>query len=233
MAQNIILCDDHALLRNGIKSWIETHSPYKVTHEAGTWAECEKIIDFIASTTAAIKPQANEALTPEAQNSCIASIAIVDISFKAEYTTAGYEENCGFEIIRRFTALGIPCIAYSSHDSGGFVEHATSAVVGAKGFVSKNADEGILLAAINAVANGKSYIQAELVTGLLEVRDIAQTFTKKEKRVAEALTIYNTNTEVGAALGITEKTVVNYLTIMYDKAGVKNKLEFLQKMGRL
>ena len=230
MFQNIILCDDHALLRNGIKSWIETHSPYKVTHEAGTWAECEKIIDSIAATTATIKPQANEALAPEEQNG---SIAIVDISFKAEYTTAGYEENCGFEIIRRLTALGIPCIAYSSHDSGGFVEHATSAVVGAKGFVSKNADETILLAAINAVANGKSYIQAELVTGLLEVRDIAQTFTKKEKRVAEALTLYNTNAEVAAALGITEKTVVNYLTIMYDKAGVKNKLEFLQKMGRL
>lgn len=253
MFQNIILCDDHVLLRNGIKSWIETHSPYKVTHEAGTWAECEKIIDSIAATitsintsatecsrgsretatstpSARIKSRGNDVLAPEEQNGCI---AIVDISFKAEYTTAGYEENCGFEIIRRLTALGIPCIAYSSHDSGGFVEHATSAVVGAKGFVSKNADETILLAAINAVANGKSYIQAELVTGLLEVRDIAQTFTKKEKRVAEALTIYNTNTEVAAALGITEKTVVNYLTIMYDKAGVKNKLEFLQKMGRL
>lgn len=233
MTQNIILCDDHALLRNGIKSWIETHSAYKVTHEAGTWAECEKIIDSIAATTATIKPRGNDVLAPEEQNGCIASIAIIDISFKAEYTTAAHEENCGFEIIRRFTALGIPCIAYSSHDSGGFVEHATSAVVGAKGFVSKNADETILLAAITAVANGKSYIQAELVTGLLEVRDIAQTFTKKEKRVAEALTIYNTNAEVAAALGITEKTVVNYLTIMYDKAGVKNKLEFLQKMGRL
>lgn len=230
MFQNIILCDDHALLRNGIKSWIETHSPYKVTHEAGTWAECEKIIDSIASITATIKPQANEEPLPEVRNGFI---AIVDISFKAEYTTAAHEENCGFEIIRRLTALGIPCIAYSSHDSGGFVEHATSAVVGAKGFVSKNADETILLAAINAVANGKSYIQAELVTGLLEVRDIVQTFTKKEKRVAEALTIYNTNAEVAAALGITEKTVVNYLTIMYDKAGVNNKLEFLQKMGRL
>ena len=201
-----------------------------MTHEAGTWAECEKIIDSIASTTATIKTQANEEPLPEVRNGFI---AIVDISFKAEYTTAAHEENCGFEIIRRLTALGIPCIAYSSHDSGGFVEHATSAVVGAKGFVSKNADETILLAAINAVANGKSYIQAELVTGLLEVRDIVQTFTKKEKRVAEALTIYNTNAEVAAALGITEKTVVNYLTIMYDKAGVKNKLEFLQKMGRL
>ena len=221
MTQNIILCDDHALLRNGIKSWIETHSQYKVTHEAGTWAECEKIIEAFRTSDYRVSDSRNN------------YIAIVDISFKAEYTTATHEENCGFEIIRRLTALGIPCIAYSSHDSGGFVEHATSTVVGAKGFVSKNADETILLAAINAVANGKSYIQAELVTGLLEVRDIAQTFTKKEKRVAEALTIYNTNAEVAAALGITEKTVVNYLTIMYDKAGVKNKLEFLQKMRRL
>jgi len=132
-----------------------------------------------------------------------------------------------------FSVLGIPCIAYSSHDSGGFVEHATSAAVGAKGFVSKNADETVLLAALEAVSTGKTYIQAELVTGLLEVRDITQTFTKKEKLVAESLTLYNTNADVAAMLGISEKTVVNYLTILYDKAGVKNKLEFLEKMGRL
>lgn len=216
MIPNIILCDDHALLRNGIKSWIETHSQYKVTHEAGTWAECEKIIETFRSSGS--------------PNNCI---AVVDISFKAEYSPAAHEENCGFEIIRRFTALGIPCIAYSSHDSGGFVEHAVSSAVGAKGFVSKNADEEILLAAICAVSDGKTYIQAELVTGLLEVNCISRTFTKKEKLLSDALTIHNTNAEVAAALGITEKTVVNYLTILYDKAGVKNKLEFLEKMGRL
>ena len=216
MIPNIILCDDHALLRNGIKSWIETHSQYKVTHEAGTWAECEKIIEAFRSS-----------------GSPNNHIAVVDISFKAEYSPAAHEENCGFEIIRRFTALGVPCIAYSSHDSGGFVEHAVSSAVGAKGFVSKNADEEILLAAICAVSDGKTYIQAELVTGLLEVNCISRTFTKKEKLLSDALTIHNTNAEVAAALGITEKTVVNYLTILYDKAGVKNKLEFLEKMGRL
>ena len=216
MVKNIILCDDHALLRNGIKSWIETHSKYKVTHEAGTWAECEKIIEAFRSS-----------------GSPNNHIAVVDISFKAEYSPAAHEENCGFEIIRRFTALGVPCIAYSSHDSGGFVEHAVSSAVGAKGFVSKNADEEILLAAIRAVSDGKTYIQAELVTGLLEVNCISRTFTKKEKLLSDALTIHNTNAEVAAALGITEKTVVNYLTILYDKAGVKNKLEFLEKMGRL
>ena len=216
MIPNIILCDDHVLLRNGIKNWIETHSKYKVTYEAGTWAECEKIVEAF-----------------RASGSPNNHIAVVDISFKAEYSPAAHEENCGFEIIRRFTALGVPCIAYSSHDSGGFVEHAVSSAVGAKGFVSKNADEEILLAAICAVSDGKTYIQAELVTGLLEVNCISRTFTKKEKLLSDALTIHNTNAEVAAALGITEKTVVNYLTILYDKAGVKNKLEFLEKMGRL
>ena len=221
MTQNIILCDDHALLRNGIKNWIETHSKYKVTHEAGTWAECKKIIEAFRASDYRVSDSRNN------------YIAIVDISFKAEYTTAAHEENCGFEIIRRFTVLGVPCIAYSSHDSGGFVEHAVSCAVGAKGFVSKNADEEILLAAIRAVSDGKTYIQAELVTGLLEVNHITRTFTKKEKILSDALTIHNTNAEVAAALGITEKTVVNYLTILYDKAGVKSKLEFLEKMGRL
>ena len=157
-------------------------------------------------------------------------LAVVDISFKSSDSQM---ENSGFGIIKEFSALGIPCIAYSSHDSGGFIEHATSSAVGAKGFVSKTADESILLAAINSVANGGIYIQAELVTGLLEVRDITQTFTKKEKLVADTLTIHNTNAEVAAALGIAEKTVVNYLTILYDKAGVENKLQFLEKMGRL
>lgn len=55
----------------------------------------------------------------------------------------------------------------------------------------------------------------------------------KEKLLSDALTIHKSNAEVAAALGITEKTVVNYLTILYDKAGVKNKREFLEKMGRL
>lgn len=217
MKKNIILCDDHSLLRNGIKNWIQSYSNFKVTGEAGTWDECKKIAESFSRKDSG-------------GSGCI---AIVDISFKAEYTNRGHEEYCGFEIIKMFSALGIPCIAYSSHDSGGFVEHATSAAVGAKGFVSKNADETVLLAALEAISAGKTYIQAELVTGLLEVRDITQTFTKKEKLVAESLTLYNTNADVAATLGISEKTVVNYLTILYDKAGVKNKLEFLERMGRL
>ena len=214
MRKSIIIVDDHALLLNGIKNWIENHSYYKVEFQASNVEDCKEIQNQFEKGSL----RADEFL------------AVVDISFK---TVDSQMENFGFDIIKEFSRLSIPCIAYSSHDSGGFVEHATSPAVGAKGFVSKTADESILLAAINSVANGGTYIQAELVTGLLEVRDITQTFTKKEKLVADTMSIYNTNAEVAATLGISEKTVVNYLTILYDKAGVENKLQFLEKMGRL
>lgn len=33
MQKNVILCDDHSLLRNGIKNWIQSYSNFKVTGE--------------------------------------------------------------------------------------------------------------------------------------------------------------------------------------------------------
>lgn len=220
MTKKLIIVDDHTMLRSGIKSWIENHSDYKVAFEASSWSDCIKIEEELK------KSDVKDDL-----------IAIVDISFKIEdsisLNSAKHEENCGFEIIRRFSLIGIPCIVFSSHDTGGFVEHAMSPSIGAKGYVSKNASENILLAALNAVSEGKTYVQAELITGLLEVVDITQTFTKKEKLVADALTIYNSNADIAQKLGLSEKTVVNYLSIIYDKAGVANKIKFLEKMGRL
>ena len=220
MRNKVILVDDHVALRSGIKNWIEPRSDFKTCIEAGCMADCEEIFKDLAQG----KLQAED------------FVAVVDISFKevaANGTLPSHEENAGFSLIKKFLDFGIPSIAFSSHDSGGFVEHATSAAVGAKGFVSKNADEGILLSALKTVANGGTYIQAELVSGLLEVRNIAQTFTKKERLISDALTLYNTNADVAVALGISEKTVVNYLTTLYDKTGVNNKLQFLERMGRI
>lgn len=55
--------------------------------------------------------------------------------------------------------------------------------IGAKGFVSKSADEEILLKAINTVVSEKTYVQAELITSLLEVRDIVDTLQEKNLKL--------------------------------------------------
>ena len=185
--------------------------------DAGTLAECDAIVESFKSEKRAAQDY----------------IAVVDISFKNNGAGGWPEENCGFEIMKNFSQLGIACVAFSSHDSGGFVERAMSAEIGAKAFVSKNADENVLLAALQAVDEGRTYIQAELVSGLLETRDISQTFTKKERLVADALALQKTNAQVAKELGLSEKTVLNYLSSLYDKTGVSNKIEFLERLGRI
>lgn len=110
MRKSIILVDDHALLLNGIKNWIENHSDYKVEFQASNVEECKEIQNQFEKGSI----KADDFL------------AVVDISFK---TVDSQMKNSGFDIIKEFSALSIPCIAYSSNDSGGFVEHATSPVL--------------------------------------------------------------------------------------------------------
>lgn len=215
MACNVILVDDHAALRGGIKSYLLENSDFQEMLEAGSFPQFEEIKSQFE----------NDSLKPDD------FVAVVDISFKSENQEIHHEENIGFEIIKIFSSLGIKCIAFSSHDSGGFIQRALE--VGAKGFVSKNAEEKVLLEAIKTVQKGKTYIEADLITNLLEVQNIAMTFTKKEKYIADALSIYKTNPETAKELGISEKTLCNYLTILYDKTGTENKIQLLEKLGRI
>lgn len=215
MSCDVILVDDHAALRNGIKSFFSENSDFKVALEAASESECQKILEQFES----------KSLNPED------FIAVVDISFKPEDKHIHHEEINGFEIIKKFSAAGVKCIAFSSYDSGGFIERSIE--LGAKGFVSKNAEEKVLLEALKSVAEGNTFIQPDLVQNLLEARSIMQTLTKKEKMVADALTLYKSNAEIGKEIGISEKTVRNYLSILYDKTGTENKVQLLEKLRKL
>ena len=43
MRKSIIIVDDHALLLNGIKNWIENHSDYNVEFQASNVEYCKEI----------------------------------------------------------------------------------------------------------------------------------------------------------------------------------------------
>ena len=96
-------------------------------------------------------------------------IAIVDIQLK---TTGESGINGGFDVIKLLAKHNIPSLVFSSHDTGSCIERAMSAEVGAKGFVSKLSDEKMLLDAVNTVAAGKTFVQPDLVSSLLENRSL-------------------------------------------------------------
>lgn len=211
------MIDDHYLFRKGIAELITRKSDYKITAEAGTPEEADKILKDFTDT----------------QNPEDIVIALVDISFKC--TESNHEKNYGFEIVKKINQRcpSIKCIMLSSYDTSGYVQKALSAEVGAMGYVSKAADESILLEALDSVANGKTYIQQNLIGDPLELKDLLASLTRKEREVTDLLSMENTNTEIAEKMGITVSTVENYISRLYDKTGTSSRIMLLEKLGKL
>ena len=215
--KNLILVDDHKMLRKGIASYIAENSDWKVTKEAESLADVKKIASFLYSCTSPFK------------NSCEdenITVAVVDLQLKGSEE----EKFGGFEAVKELATVGIPSIIFTSHDTGACIEQAMSAEVGAKGFVSKLSDEKMLLDAINAVAKGKTFIQPDLVTSFMETRSLLSMLTKRETQVVRLLQENLSNEEIAEKLGIKITTLENYLSIIYDKIGCRDKRKLIEKL---
>lgn len=216
MTKEIIIIDDHFWFRQGIKTCIEANTDWKILAEAGNFDEVKEIANSLKSQIA--------------DNRSI--VAIVDLSFKE--SAQENETLLGFEIVTflKKTVPFVHCLILSSFDSCGYVQKTLNPEVGASGFMSKTADNKTLLLALETISTGKTFIQQELVGNLLELKDLHATFTKKEKEVADLITLENTNSDIAEKLGIKITTVDNYISRLYDKTGTNSRVELLKKLGR-
>lgn len=214
--KNLILVDDHKMLRKGIASYITENSDWKVGAEAENLADVKKITDSLYSCTPPHENSAEENIT----------VAVVDLQLKGSED----EKFGGFEAVKELAAAGVPSIIFTSHDTGACIEQAMSAGVGAKGFVSKLSDEKMLLDAINAVAKGKTFIQPDLVTSFIETRSLLSMLTKRETQVVRLLQENLSNEEIADKMGIKITTLENYLSIIYDKTGCRDKKTLIEKL---
>ena len=114
-------------------------------------------------------------------------------------------------------------------------EFALAAVLaGAKGYVIKNIDSDLLIQSIQAVANGQSLLSPALTqralarvkarpaqTGPVRTQSLAPQEERVLALVAEGLT----NKEIGAALQLSDKTVKNYLSNMFQKLHITRRAQ--------
>ena len=206
--KKLILIDDHKMLRKGISFYITENSDWAILAEAEGLDELPAIIKKIGS------------------GSEDKIVAVVDIQIKGN---PDYSYN-GFEAVKLLAAAGIPSVIFSSHDSGGFIERAMSAEVGAKGFVSKLSDEKMLLDAINTVATGKTFVQPDLVSSLMEMNSLFSVLTKREVQVVKLIQDGLTNEEIAQKLQIKLTTLENYISVIYDKIGCRDRNSLLEKL---
>jgi len=206
--KKLILIDDHKMLRKGISAYISENSDWTIFAEAESLEETALILKNL-------DVEFNDKI-----------VAVVDIQIKG--SDGGI--NGGFEAVRLLANHGIPSVIFSSHDTGACIERAMSAEVGARGFVSKLSDEKMLLDAVNSVAGGKPFVQPDLFSSLIENRSLFLTLTKREQQVVNLISDGFLNEQIAEKLDIKLSTLENYISVIYDKLGCRDRNALLEKL---
>jgi two-component system response regulator DevR len=106
--------------------------------------------------------------------------------------------------------------------------------LGAQGYLLKENDGASLVAAIIRVAAGHSVVDPSLTDQMVKLMKRAQepnaaeqmaVLSPQERRVLALLTEGLTNKGIGEKLGLTEKTVKNYLSNIFDKLHLANRAQ--------
>lgn len=105
---------------------------------------------------------------------------------------------------------------------------------GAHGYLLKEIDGRGLVHAIREVAAGRSILDPAVTARVLQLlksggtssnRDALAVLSPQEKRVLALIAEGCTNKEVGVKLGLSEKTVKNYLSTVFEKLHVSRRAE--------
>ena len=200
MKNTLYIVDDHNMVRNGLKAWLENHSEWRVEKDFATSAECLKCLEYIGKSL------------PE--------IIIVDVQLINE---------TGFDLVKKISKKwpNIKCVMYSMYDTTGFVLQAKDS--GAKGYISKVAKEEELVHCLEVIQNGGTYIEQYMAEAQNKIDSIVSILSKQERNIFEALLQEKSNKQICDELFISPRTVENYTSRLYAKIGVKNREELIER----
>jgi len=94
---------------------------------------------------------------------------------------------------------------------------------GAMGYVRKDADPEVLLAAVRAVGRGRTYIDPAVAGQLARAVSAPEEFTGRERDVLRHLALGRSNKEIAGTLGIGEETVKTHVGHVLAKLQVDNR----------
>lgn len=192
----IISIDDHEMISLGLEKLFSETKDISLCHFCKTKAGLEPFI---------------ESKTPEELKDMI---AMVDIKL---------EDQSGFDAADYLIEHGIKCLMYSSFSNVGFIVKTMEHKI--KGFITKNADKAEIMEAIRTVSRGETYIQKDLLSDMMYVSGILVTLTKKERELLDLLGEHLPNEIIAERLGLSKRSVENYVSRIFDKFNVKNRYE--------
>jgi len=200
MAIKVLIADDHSLVRQGLRRYLEMAGDIEVLGEA---ANGQELLSLMSDGVG----------EPD--------IVLLDIRMP---------EMDGLEAARRIAQKhpSVGVVMLTAYDDRQFVVEAVRA--GARGYVLKARDAEHLIQTVRLVAGGNMVIDPQLVVALAEElsqvkeRDRkAETLTAREVEVLQLLAFGHTNKDIADQLFISPDTVKTHLEHIFEKLGAADR----------
>lgn len=198
----VLLVDDHAIVRTGLRAYLDTEPGIRVVGEAADGSEALARIE-------ALERQGD-----------LPDVVLMDMQMP---------RLDGVEATQRITSTwpGIDVIAVTS-----FIEEArirAALEAGATGYLLKDADAGDVVDAIRAAVAGEvrldPAVAAALALSLRTPPSTAESLTPREREVITLVAEGRTNREIGRRLGVAERTARTHVSNILAKLGLASRTQ--------
>jgi DNA-binding NarL/FixJ family response regulator len=197
----ILIADDHAIVRGGLKQIIATTADIVVAAEA---AQGSEVVDKLRN--------------------CAVDLLLLDM------TMPGIS---GIDLIRRVRAEqpALPVLVLSIHDEAQVASRALRA--GATGYLTKDSDPDVLLAAIRKLADGGRFIDPKLVDAMVfetQRADVPphEVLSDREFQVLQMLAAGKSINEIADTCSLSAKTISTHKMRLMQKLGLVNNAEVIR-----
>ena len=138
------------------------------------------------------------------------------------------ENGWGLDIIPWLKQPEMPIIAvYSVFDDYAHVRAALG--MGVRAYICKRRNQKELEQALLKALQGQIYIDDSVQAKLNTAADLFSLLTKRESEILSLVKDGLSNKEIAARLRISYRTVENILSCVYDKTGIKSRLELARQ----
>ncbi|MBQ0927675.1 MadR family response regulator transcription factor [Saccharopolyspora endophytica] len=203
----IVLVDDHAIVRHGLRSVLEREQDLHVVGEAATAAEAVDVV-------AAARPH----------------VVLLDLKLSTGDNTEGLHL-CG-QLTELHPGLGV--LVLTTFLDGGLVVEAIHR--GARGYVVKDVDTTELVRSIRAVARRESSFDSRSAAAMVESMHSPSSdprLTERELIVLRELAHGLSNRDIGAKLFISETTVKFHVRNIMRKLTATSRAEAVYEASKL
>jgi len=207
--RNVLIVDDHPIVRQGIAQLIDREDDMRVSCEAG---DADQALEVIANNN----------------GRCNVDIALVDMSLPGI---------SGIELVKTLRSRfpEIQTLVISMHDESLYAERALRA--GAKGYIMKQEATEKVLIAIRHILSGEVYVSEKMRAKILQ-RIIDNRFetptspvshlSDKELDVLRLIGKGLRTSEIASELSRSVKTVEAHRANLKEKLGLKNATELVR-----